>query len=77
MKKYNGWTNYETWNVNLYMMNDETLHQKYLEILEQPDPAGEIKRFVAYIFDKFGKFGDLETKKELKAVNYEEIVSND
>lgn len=75
--KYNGWTNYETWNVNLYMMNDEALHAKYLEILEQPDAAGELKRFVMYVFDRFGRFGDLTTKKELAKVNYKEIVSNE
>lgn len=23
MNEYNGWTNYETWNVNLWTMNDE------------------------------------------------------
>lgn len=26
-EKYNGWTNYETWNVNLWLGNDEETHR--------------------------------------------------
>jgi hypothetical protein len=25
-KKYNGWKNYETWNVALWLQNDESMH---------------------------------------------------
>ena len=27
MTKYNGWTNYETWNFKLWLDNDETTHK--------------------------------------------------
>jgi len=43
MKGYNGWKNYETWNVALWMHGDETLYQlsrrgkTYAEFLENLD----------------------------------------
>lgn len=40
---YNGWTNYETWNVKLWMDNDEGSYHHYKEIAEQTyrDAAAE------------------------------------
>lgn len=31
---YNGWTNYETWVVNLWMDNEEGTHDYWLEVVE-------------------------------------------
>ena len=30
-EKYNGWKNYETWNVALWLNNDEYLHNKLVK----------------------------------------------
>lgn len=35
MTKYNGWTNYETWNVKLWMDNDEGSYQHYGELAQE------------------------------------------
>jgi hypothetical protein len=32
--EYNGWTNYETWVVNLWMDNEEGTHDYWLEVAE-------------------------------------------
>ena len=34
-KKYNGWTNYETWCVNLWMSNDQGSDEYYREMAEE------------------------------------------
>ena len=33
-QRYNGWTNYETWNVKLWMDNDEGSYNYYREVAE-------------------------------------------
>ena len=33
-KQYNGWTNYETWNYNLWLDNDEKSYFNLLEIIK-------------------------------------------
>lgn len=33
--RYNGWTNWETWIVNLWMDNDQKLYQHFLDITRE------------------------------------------
>jgi hypothetical protein len=35
MTKYNGWTNYETWNVKLWMDNDEGSYNYFRELAQE------------------------------------------
>jgi hypothetical protein len=35
MTDYNGWTNYETWNYNLWKTNDEDQHDLCIEFLDE------------------------------------------
>jgi hypothetical protein len=42
MAKYNGWTNYETWVVNLWMDNDPGEYERWREVArEHLDAASE------------------------------------
>lgn len=35
-EKYNGWSNHETWLVNLWLTNDESSYNTLLEAIELP-----------------------------------------
>jgi len=80
-EKYNGWANYETWNVALWYNNDEAIYKKLSRFIRSVEPeeindetAAEI---VIGIFENFGlkKTSDgVELKS--KAINWFEIAED-
>lgn len=50
-KSYNGWKNYQTWNVALWFGNDEGLYLSVKEVA-QPFNAGRAEAFVREILPK-------------------------
>lgn len=75
MSEYNGWTNYETWNVPLWVDNEYSTYQDRLNYLKSGDRWTEehVEQFVRSLFpegtpdvtiDRFGK------------VNWQEIADN-
>ena len=72
MNSYNGWANWATWNVNLWMNNDErsyNLIRKNLPIT--PESA---KALVAEVFPPYGVTPDMEDILDLCDVDWEEIA---
>ena len=67
---YNGWTNYETWNVALWINNEEGLYEFARE-------CGDYETFVNYLYEYYG---DTETGDGVKwndqKVNVIEINSD-
>lgn len=76
-EKYNGWTNYETWCVNLWLANDEGLYNavQAMDKSSLPDYADALKTFVTESAPTLsGMYSDLLTAA-LGAVNWYEIAS--
>lgn len=42
--QYNGYTNYETWNVNLWLENDEGIYSMIKEWAEEADDIGPLSQ---------------------------------
>ena len=43
-KKYNGWTNYETWNFNLWITNEEEDYSQVLELAFDSEDEYELSK---------------------------------
>jgi len=79
---YNGWTNYETWCVNLWLDNDQGTQEMVQDICETDatlyDKSNELQNFVEEInplSDGASMFTDL-LNGALSMVNYREIIEN-
>ena len=88
-EQYNGWTNFETFAVNLYLTNDQGLYDAMTEMLfrgdacEDYEQAEVLKEFVEDMvcYDRDGEIvGGYLTQdllaRSLQAVNWFEIVSS-
>lgn len=80
-KEYNGYTNYETWLVNLRIVNDQGEQGYWIEQTEDADDVQELERqFQNYYEDEVrpelnGMFNDL-MQSALAEVNWQEIAEN-
>lgn len=86
-KEYNGWTNYATWNVSLYLNNDYEwykglqrltlnccINDTKLDAIEEMET--NLPKYVAQLANEDGSFGDLKAD-ELRDVNWTEIAEGE
>lgn len=71
---YNGWTNYETWSVALWVDNDEPTYRFKLRALRHLDPdevTADVAESIARDLFPSGRTPD---GADLDAVNWDEIA---
>ena len=82
--KYNGWTNYETWNFNLWITNEEEDYNHALELAEDSENKYELsKRLEAWAVDMaddcigtdIGFIVDM-IYSSIKEVNFHEVATH-
>ena len=85
-EKYNGWTNYETWVINIWVDNDEEIYLTIRDIINSYDWTGktyELSKVLQEWYDKKveklglenGVMHDLLTGA-LSAVNWYELADH-
>lgn len=86
-EKYNGWTNYDTWLLNLNLTNEQGLYDSVIEWLkENPKSKYEynvlrIDAFKDWLYDSFWndefyvyKISDSWTERDFQNINFNEIL---
>ena len=78
--KYNGWTNWETWCINLWLTNDEGVDNRVHEIIKENknsdtpniDTENELKEFVDELIES--KY--ITDNISLHRVNWKETIDS-
>ena len=82
-EEYNGYSNYQTWDVTLWLDNDEGTHNFFREVVKENRPtewelADQLQEFVENnnpLFNDASMFSDL-LSHALANVDYQEIAEN-
>lgn len=81
MAEYNGWTNYETWLVNVWVGNDEGLYQVMLDLCRDAQNEYEAGKAMREYIDEMLEVPESGLKADLlnaaiSACNWEEIAEH-
>lgn len=72
---YNGWTNWETWNVALWIDNEEGSYREKIRYFNRHECDGDnVEKFVGQIYPDGTP--DMDSPKEMNGVNWDEIAEN-
>ena len=84
--KYNGWTNYETWNFNLWITNEEEDYSKVLELAFDSEDEYELSKKLEELalemaedykyIEQFSGFIMDMINSSIKEVNFYEVAEH-
>lgn len=75
---YNGWTNWETWVVNLWIINEESSYWALCELADRHKGKIPMKRAVEFVQSLYGSMFTRFPEKDLdpKKINWKELRDN-
>jgi len=74
---YNGWTNWATWNVNLWIDNEEWLYHAKISLLESAWRTIEGIDVRAFVTEHMhGTTPDFDSPSDIAAVDWQEIAEH-
>jgi hypothetical protein len=78
MNDYNGWTNWETWQILLWASNEEHLYKQVKKFVEWPSyRAGFSDKCQAFFYEMFPEgTPDMDGAQEMQNVNWQEIAQH-
>jgi hypothetical protein len=76
---YNGWTNYETWLINLWLTNDELCYNDLMQIIQEMDDEQEMAEELKYRVMEDMDLNEISLRSDLlsaatRNVNWLEII---
>ena len=82
-KKYNGWTNYETWNFNLWITNEEEDYSQVLELAFDSEDEYELSNKLESLAYEWSDISQLNSgfisdmvNSSIKEVNFYEVAEH-
>ena len=75
---YNGWTNWETWQVLLWADNEQSLHREVCKFVKWAAPKAAFELKCTTFFHSMFPEGthDMDGAHEMNAVNWTEIAEH-
>lgn len=74
---YNGWSNYETWNVPLWIDNDQSTYSRKLELLQHlPTVTADDAEIISLEFFPDQLTPDFENSEQWQLIDWQEIAEH-
>lgn len=74
---YNGWSNYETWNVSLWLNNDEGTYRELQRLQQHADDKDELATKIREFCEAIWENGKTPDDADLKQVDWDEIAESE